>query len=543
MNGLPLTTPPDAPLHLIFLDRQRSHRRRVDLATSAAEVAMLRGEYEVWVDPLGQRCETAVLCVPARLAERFVVGDAPAEFAYDLRPFVTTLALDVPGSRARAPAMIDLECGDERASFTARIAVVSGATTTLRVLPGACRARWSQWIALDGTGCLASEPCVGYAWPEPVRWARDSLVSLVVPTASIDATIERNGADARAGGLLWFVSLTDASKFAIAPDATDPQRFSATIPHGTYRVQWVSNASLPAEDYTLRSRLVVDRDVALRESATSALVQVTRVAAARGARVSLTPRPSLALRSLDDPGAALVWLGFDGVALRARVRPGNYALDAHAPIRGSDRSFARVDFAGTLRERVEVRANVSLSLDELAPVNVEVDPLLDGALLDPSRVVLRFVQVSSGATFEFRADLDAAAWLMPGRYHVESMGTDEVDSLWPPERARLVSDVEISGPTRVPIEIRSRRVRGVVTVDGAALPVERCSASPLLWVSSLLRAQSWPVPLAADGRFDVRVPLQGTALSLAPSSTMCADDLRSPLTLPPLNLRACSADP
>lgn len=542
MDGRAVPTP-QIPVTLVFVDRQRSLEHFVELDVGTTVRPMLRGEYEVWITPARAPCEDATVCVPAKLADRFVVGEAPAEFSADFRPFTTTLLINGPRAEG-GDELIDLSCADGRPSFELRLTARSPARIPLRVLPGACRVRWTQPRAWDGLGAAWGRNVATYEWPSPVQWRAGQSVSLDVPMARMRATVEIPSTPTQpAGGVLRFESESQKSEFAVPSRADDVRQFEAMIPHGVYRVFWESGAITPATRYELRSRWVVDRDVTLTENIAPVLVQLTRVSLRAGSPVSLLQPPQVQLRSLDDPAMAPVPFAFDNVVFRARVRPGNYAIDAIASARFRPQTLTRVDIAGTLRDRIEARDTVSLAITDLAPVNVEIDALLDGALLDRSRVKLRFVQASGGATFEFDADRDAAAWLMPGRYHVESMGTDEVDSLWPPGGTRLASDVEITGPTRIPIEIRSRRVRGVVTLDGAPLPVERCSSAPALWVRSLVSVRSWPVPLAADGRFDVRVPLQGTALLLAPSSVMCPDVPGSPLVLPSLYLRACSADP
>lgn len=537
--GQPLADSAAAQLLVAFVDRQRAHRVERPVARDGVETRLLTGEYEVWILPAGG-CDAAPLCVPAKLADRFVVGTGRNEAAFDLRPFTMTLSLrllDGSGVVFDGDQQLTLACGSGPAMFEQRFAMRYGASISLRALSGDCRARWAQVRANDREPCGSGWACGTYAWPQPVQLRPDANVALTLPTARVFGTINVDAMPAQsASGVLWFVSERDGTRVLASSLSASAMRYDVRLPHGSYRVQWENASTDPPTAYTLRTGLVLDADTPLDEVGRDVRFRVTRVLGAPGTP-SLPIETRLALRSLDVGSDEPIWLDRG-----ARVRPGAYALDAHAGDPLSSRPSASLRVAGTVIDRIEIRSDTALEV-AVAPVAVEVDLLVDGALVEPRRARVRFVKVDGGAAFVFDASLDAAAWLTPGRYHIEA--DDRVTGAAPlfTTRQRVASDVEIVSATRLRLDLRSRRLHGRVTLDGRPLFSARCET-----LLGALRegddlSSWWPIAIDAEGRFDLRTADRTRALFLWAPYEPCRESPDTPQALAPLLLPLCGADP
>lgn len=348
-------------------------------------------------------------------------------------------------------------------------------------------------------------PCVGVTVREGVPLAADGVLDLDVQTVLVRGSVTLNGAafpnaSVERGGLT--LTRDGGGSVTVPLGASGAATWSARLPRGVYTAAWspsgaacTAEVGTPCGGGTLRAGVSLSADGVLDLDVPS--IRVSGTVTVNGAR-----HMAGGLLTFTTAGGASVIASIGvGGAFRTQMLPDTY--DVHAS--GSGTCAADAAFPcgrSTLRTGLSLRANGVLDLD-VRGVRIRGALTVNGAAPNASAAERSiFFLTANGAyvTVPLAATGTYGVFLPAGTYNVQ-LGAWTCD---PPTTAGLPcngptirADVSLTTDGVLDLNVRSVRVRGAATVNGAARSD---------WSGSVVFAApggGGSAPLGADGRYDV----------------------------------------
>lgn len=494
---------------LVFVDARTRTQTAVSLgAASAYEVTLPPGTYDLRYRPAAG-CTGATMPCSGGVIRAGVALTADGVLDVDLRGVrvrggVTLNGAAMPDATASRGALVLSPADGEPA--TSLVPATGAAAYDVMLLAGTYSLAW-QGVAARCADASAAIPCNGGVIRAGVALAADGVLDLDLRSVRVRGAVTLNGAAAPADarGALTFAR-ADGTAAAVPVFGARGGTYTVTLVAGRYDVAWAGSggacgpSGAPCNGASLRTGVMLSSDGALdldvrsvrvRGALTLAGAPLPDATAARGALVFAPDGGGAASVAVSRAGA----FTYDVVLSPGTYRvawQGNAALCATAvspvPCNG-----------GALRAGVNLSADGVLDLDMRA-VRVRGAVRVNGA-----------APATAGAALEFALGDDRYArllgaggaydvTLLPGTYNLGWRGpaaacaTTEL----PCNAAPLQANVMLTADGVLDLDARAVRVRGAVTLNGAALPE-----------STMRGALRFQGPSPAVGGVDLALPSSG----------------------------------